>query len=224
MSDPGAAPAAVGAAPAADDGGGPAKPARARIAVVVSVVVLAVVLLVLAFFVGSRLGAPAEVAAPAPAPTASNSPTPSPTPAPTLAAEAPAPVAAPAGLAAPGLHEWTELSGGECIDPYTSPWERQFQVVDCAVPHHAQLLVRGTYPGDASAPYPGEAALTSGLNLACTDASVLDLGTAGIYADLQLQPAYPANEEQWSSGDRSYYCFASRSGGDVLAGSLRPPA
>lgn len=217
MSDPGSAPAEVPGA--TGDGGGTGRPDRARIAILASVVVLAVVLLVLAFFVGSRLGAPAEVAAPAPAPTASSSPTPTPTPDATVA-----PVVVPGGLAAPGLHEWTDLAGGECLDPYTSPWDRQFQVVDCAVPHHAQLLVRGTYPGDAAAPYPGEAALTSGLNLACSDASVLDLGAAGIYSDLQLQPAYPATEEQWNSGDRSYYCFASRSGGDVLAGSLRPPA
>ncbi len=143
-------------------------------------------------------------------------PTPTPTPTPTLAP-------LPAGPAPPGTHDWDALGGGECLDPFVSPWEREFSVVDCAQPHPAQLVARGAFPGDAAAPYPGEQALTAELNLLCTRPEVLDPVAAEQYGDLQWQPSYPAGEEQWREGDRSWFCFVARASGQPLTGSLAAP-
>lgn len=192
--------------------GGDASARRARLVIVVSLIVLAVAGLLLAFFVGSRLrSAPPPPAATSAARSASATPTPTPTATPT---------AVPAGVAAPGVHAWDGLRGGECVDPSASPWERQFTVVDCGGPHPAQLVARGVFPADPAAPYPGEAALTAQLNLLCTSPAVLDLGAAGRYADLQFQAAYPAGEGQWLAGDRGYFCFVFRSSGKALERSL----
>jgi hypothetical protein len=180
---------------------------------IVSLAVIGAAGLVLAFLFGTRLAPPAPPPAPAAATTASGSPTP--TPSPTAAVEA-----VPAGTVPPGLYDWNRLGGGECLDPYISPWERQFTVVDCGAPHPAQLLARGLFDGDAAAAYPGEQALTAQLNLRCTAPEVLDPAAAGAYADLQYQASYPAGEEQWKAGDRAYFCFVSRSSGQPLSGSV----
>jgi hypothetical protein len=125
--------------------------------------------------------------------------------------------------AALGVQQWDALFGTECVDPFPSPWEREFTVVDCAVPHAAQLVARGVYAGDASAPYPGEQAITQDLGILCTAPEVLDLGAAAGYADLQTSAAYPPDEAAWQSGDRAYWCFVSRSSGEPLTGSVATP-
>jgi hypothetical protein len=121
------------------------------------------------------------------------------------------------------VHSWNALFGSECIEPYVSPWEEEFTVVDCAAPHTAQLVYRGAFPGDAAAPFPGEAALASQINLLCSASGVIDLAAAGTFGDLQLQGSYPVTPEQWTAGERSYYCFASRVSGEPLTASVAGP-
>jgi hypothetical protein len=128
--------------------------------------------------------------------------------------------AAPPGPLAPGVHDWNALHGGECLSGYSSPWELQFTVVDCSTDHNAQLVSKGAFPEDAATPYPGEPALASRLNLLCTAPAVLNYAAAGELPDVQWQAAYPADDAQWTSGDRSYFCFYSRSSGQPLGGSL----
>lgn len=181
----------------------------------VSIAIVAIAGIVIAFLLGSRAAAPAVVPVPSPSPSITASPTPTPTPTPTV-------VAAPV-QAAPGVHEWDELGGGECLDPFVSPWEQSFTVVDCAAPHPAQLVGRGTFGDDPAAAYPGEPALTSQLALLCAAPAVVDYGAAGAYADVQLQASYPANEAQWKEGDRAYFCFASLAGGGPITGSIAAP-
>ncbi|MFB2599045.1 hypothetical protein ACEXQE_14735 [Herbiconiux sp. P17] len=189
------------------------------------VVLLAVI--VGLFFAGLRVGGGGR-AAPAATETsatdgagASTTPTPTETPAPTT--PAPAADAAPAGPLAPGVHDWNTLHGGECISGYTSPWELQFTVADCAGDHNAQLVSKGAFAEDAAAPYPGEAELVSRLNLLCTAPTVLDYAVAQSVPDLQWQGAYPANDAQWAGGDRAYFCFFSRTSGEPLGASLAAP-
>ncbi|BDZ45289.1 septum formation family protein [Naasia aerilata] len=210
--------ASATAAEAPADGAESAGSRRTRLILIASVTVIAAAGLLLAFFLGTRLmPSPSPLRSAVQTPSASITPTPAapPSPTPTAAAEAP-----PIGPVAPGVYDWDRLGGGECLEPYTSPWERQFTVVDCAAPHTAQLVARGTFDGDAAAAYPGEQALTAQLNLRCTAPEVLDLGAAGAYADVQFQASYPAGEEQWRSGDRAYFCFVSRSSGQPLTGSI----
>ncbi|MEL4319150.1 hypothetical protein WJX64_09055 [Leifsonia sp. YIM 134122] len=201
------------------DGGTPTPPTdtpsvdRRRLWIAGGLVLL--VVLVGLFFLGTLL--PKMFAgAPAPTPTASATPTPTPTPTPTVAP----PVTGPA---AAGEHPWDQLGGTECIDPYAGPWAETFTVVDCAAPHAAQLVYRGTFGGDATTAFPGEEAIASQINLLCSAPGVIDLAAAGAFPDLQLQGSFPVTEEQWTSGQRFYYCFVSRSGGEPITASVAGP-
>ena len=79
-------------------------------------------------------------------------------------------------------------------------------------------------PGDAAAPFPGEAELASQMNLLCT-ATGRDRprrrrrygGPAGAGG------SFPVTEEQWAEGERNYYCFANRAGGEPLTASIAGP-
>ncbi|WP_353807916.1 septum formation family protein [Agromyces sp. SYSU T00194] len=171
---------------------------------------VAAIALVGLFFLGTRLGDVVVTAAtPTPTPTAT------PTPTPTI-------IPAPAQAQAPGTHDWDTLFGTECIDPFSSPWAEEFTVVDCANPHAAQLVYRGTL-GEIDTPFPGEAELAASMAERCTRAGIIDLSTVAGMEDLQVQASFPVTEEQWTAGQRAYYCFASRSGGEPLTGSIAGP-
>ncbi|MFD5865057.1 hypothetical protein ACFWGP_08895 [Agromyces sp. NPDC127015] len=168
-----------------------------------------VALLVIAglFWLGTQMSKGGGAAASG-TPTAETSETP--TPEPTAAQPA-------------GVHAWDTLFGGECLEPYTDAWQQEFTVVDCATPHAAQLVYRGTLPGDAAAAYPGETELASQMNLLCTADGVIDVAAVSGMTDLQVQGAYPADAAQWDAGARYYYCFASRSSGEKLTASIAGP-
>ena len=172
---------------------------------------VAVLLLVGLFFLGTRLS---SSAAPVPAPTKTATATPTPTPTPT-------PTAAPVvtGPAAAGPHKWNELRGGECVDPFSSVWAETFTVVDCAAPHPAQMVFRGTFP-DAPAAYPGAPALQAQINLLCGSPTVVNLAAAGAYANIQVSASYAADAAEWAEGQHDYFCFISRAGGEPLTGSV----
>jgi hypothetical protein len=192
--------------------------------VIVVVALAALFVVVLFFLIGRHLPWFDESRAVGPTSTpivsATSTSTGAPTPTPTPSAEAVAPASGP--LAA-GPRPWTELRGGECLDPFGSPWDETFTVVDCAAPHAAQLIARASLNPDPAAGYPGEAAITSQLNLACTAPTVLDFAAASAYPDVQWQAAYPVSAEQWVAGVREYSCFISRSSGEALSGSVQAP-
>ncbi|MFC6356099.1 hypothetical protein [Luethyella okanaganae] len=176
-----------------------------------SALLLAVVLIGLYVF-GTKLPAlfgGQPVAAP-PSATTSETPTPTPPPVPT-------------GPQAAGTHDWDTLFGGECIDPFTSPWDGTFTVVDCGAPHRSQLVYRGSFVGDAATVFPGEEALASQINLLCSAPGVIDFTAAAPFPDLQLQGSYPVTAEQWTAGQRNYYCFITRSSGEPITASVAGP-
>lgn len=177
---------------------------------------VALLALVAIFFVGTRIP---TVLGPAPGAETSPSATPSPTPTTT---------APPIGPVEPGEYRWDELGGGECLEPYVDAWQEEYTVVDCAEPHGGQLVRRAEFPPAEGAlepgPYPGEEALAAQMSLLCTAPGVLDLAAAGGLTDVHVQGAFPATEEQWEAGERDYFCFASRSSGEPITGSLAPPA
>jgi hypothetical protein len=133
------------------------------------------------------------------------------------------PVPEPTAQQPVGVHAWNTLFGGECIDPFVSVWEEEFTVVDCAAPHAAQLVHRGELAADAAAPFPGEAEVAAQTIAACTADGVIDAGLVAGIPDLQVQGAFPVTEEQWTGGERTFYCFANRAGGEALAGSIAGP-
>jgi len=171
---------------------------------------VAVLALVALFFVGTRL--PAVFATQAP--VASSSPSPKPTPTSTTAA---------VGPVANGVHPWTDLLGGECLDPYTGPWAEKFTVVDCAKPHPAQMVFRGTFDTSVDPSFPGVDKLQSQISLLCAAPGVINLAAAGAYNDAQIQGSYPVNDDEWTNGEHDYFCFVSRSSGQPLTGSVAVP-
>lgn len=195
-------------------------PRVVRRLVILVVALAALFVVVLFFLLGRNLSwfdesvSSGSTSAPSPVET-SSSPSPS-----ASASPPPAVAPVPAGPAAAGVHPWTELGGGECLDPYTSPWEETFTVVDCAAPHTAQLIERASINADPAAEYPGEAAITAQLNLACTAPTALDLSAASAFTAIQWQASYPVTSEQWAAGQRDYFCFISRSSGEALTGSV----
>lgn len=181
----------------------------------VAIALVAVLALIGLFILGTRL--PAILTAPTPTPTAtpthSATPTPTPTPTPTVM---PKPTVAQSA----GVHEWSTLGGGECLQPYTTPWAETFTVVDCRTPHAGQMVYTNLLSADPKAAYPGADAIAKQINILCTKPGIVNLEAAGAYPDLQLQGSYPATAAQWTDGDHSYFCFASRSSAKPLTTSV----
>ncbi|MEO6115677.1 MAG: hypothetical protein ABIP33_04775 [Pseudolysinimonas sp.] len=171
---------------------------------------VALLALVALFFVGTRLPA---LLGPAPAVVISS---PSSTPSPSSSLK-------PVGPIANGVHPWTALLGGECLDPYTNPWAEKFTVVDCAKPHPAQMVFRGTFSTTTDPTYPGPEKLQAQISLLCAAPGVINLAAAGAYSDAQVQGSYPVNEDEWANGEHDYFCFVSRMSGQPLTGSVAVP-
>ena len=171
---------------------------------------LLLVLLFIALFIVGRTVAHPD-APPTPTPTATKTATPTPTPTPTAVATGPV---------ALGKHPWNALGGGECLQPFTTPWADTFTVVDCATPHAGQLVYSARLSTDAAAPFPGADAVAAQASALCARAGILNLDAAAKYGDAQLQASYPVTDEQWKQGQRSYYCFVNRSSGQPISGSL----
>ncbi len=128
---------------------------------------------------------------------------------------------APTATQPPGKYAFTELFGGECVDPFDNAWAATFTVVDCATPHAAQLVYAGDLAADgAYLSYPGDDRVGKAALSACNRRGVLNLNLAKAYTDLQLSAAYPVNSEAWDGGDTRYYCFATLASASPIEGDL----
>jgi hypothetical protein len=139
---------------------------------------------------------------------------------------APVETAAPelaGGPVAPGEYEWSELLGGECIQPFESAWAEEFTVVACDAEHAAQVLLRGELTEATSVAYPGEEALAEEVATLCSAPEVLNYSAAGVMADIQISSSYPANSTDWDAGNRAFFCFVDRTSGEAIPGDLRVP-
>jgi hypothetical protein len=192
---------------------------------IAAAVLLAVLIAVGLFALGRSVAAGRDQAPVAATRTTTPSPTPSaasatPTPSSTEDDE----TVAGAGPLAPGQsYRWDQLRGGECVDPFTSAWAQRFDVVDCNAQHGAQLVYRAPFTTDPAAVFPGEQAISSQINTLCSKPGVVDLQAASAYNDVQLVAAYPVNAAQWNTGQRDYYCFATRASGQPLTSSIAGP-
>jgi hypothetical protein len=178
---------------------------------------LAVLALVALFFLGTRLP---DILGPAPAvslPSASPSPSPSP--------------GVVLGPVAPGEYHWDALRGGECLDPYESPWQRDYTVVDCADPHAAQLVHRAELPPQPAPTdgtefdedlYPGEDVLQAQAITLCRAPGIFAPSASGL-TDAVVQVGYPVTQEQWDAGTRDYFCFVTRTSGETFTGDIVVP-
>ncbi|MEO7006305.1 MAG: hypothetical protein ABI275_07750 [Terrimesophilobacter sp.] len=187
--------------------------------------VLVVLALVGLFYLGTRLpelfgSAPASETATAAGVIASAAPSAAPTPSPSTA---PVTEVAAVGPLAPGTYPWEKLRGGECLSDYKSPWAEKFSVVDCAVPHPAQMVHRGTFGPDDASSYPGLDTLQAQINLLCSAPTVIDFAAARAYTDIRVAGSFAATSQEWDAGHRDYFCFVTRGSGDPLAGNVAAP-
>ncbi|MEF2978666.1 septum formation family protein [Subtercola sp. YIM 133946] len=178
-----------------------------------AVVVVAVLVLGALFLLGTRLPGILS-AAPSPTPVETPTLTPTPTPTPTSTT----------GRQLAGTYDWSDLRGGECINPFVSAWQQKFTVVDCAGPHGAQVMSTGSLSDDPTAAYPGQDAIAQQLNLLCQIPANFNSAILGAYPDVVWQADYPVNQAQWAAGMRSYSCFVSRSSSLPLTGDFAPAA
>jgi len=173
---------------------------------------VALLALIALFWAGLQLPGWTGAAAPSPSPTATSQ-TPTPTPEPTEETIV--------GPVAPGTYAWDELGGGECLEQFPGAWAEEYTVVDCAQPHAAQLISLAEL-GESTEPYPGLEALAAETNVRCAAPEAISLDLAGAYDDIVLEASYAATEQAWQDGDNAYACFARRSGGEAIEGSLQP--
>nr|WP_241732403.1 septum formation family protein [Galbitalea soli] len=167
---------------------------------------LAVLALVVLYIIGTQWGAASTQAA-----------TTGPSSSPTAAAPTPTPGTGPV---AAGTHSWTELRGGECIQPFTSPWATSFRVVDCTADHDAQMIYRGTLPEASGAPYPAAGQLQTEITPMCSAPTVLDYAAAKSLTDAVVAVSYPATAADWNKGDRTFFCFITTASGGNLPSDL----
>jgi hypothetical protein len=172
-----------------------------------------VLALIALFLVGTRIS---TAFGPSDAVTADPTPSAEPT------AEALAP-GTPITPVAPGVHLWSELQGGECLEPYESPWQDEYTVVDCTQPHAGQMVARGQFEEIDGSSYPGLEELASRINLLCSAPTVIDYAVAGTVNDIQVAASFAADVDEWNDGNRSYSCFVSRAGGAPLTASVGVP-
>jgi hypothetical protein len=195
--------------------GGPSGPAPGvsrlqRVLLIVLGSALAILAIIALFFLGMRLP---DLLGPSPT-VAGPTGTPSPSASPSI----------PLGPVAPGEYAWNELLGGECLDPFESAWQDRYTVVDCAVPHPAQMIDRGVIPEPAQAVdlYPGEEALQTQVLALCRGPGIFDPALAGKVTDAVVLGSYPT-AEVWAEGGRDYFCFVTRSSGEPITGTLTLP-
>jgi hypothetical protein len=191
----------------------PGIPRNQRILMWVAGALVAVLAIVVLFLVGTRIAGSLG-----PSPVATSSAPPSATPSATAAA--PGTPIVPVG---PGEHRWDELVGGECLEPYESPWQDEYTVVACTEPHAAQLVGRGQFAEVEGQSYPGFDELASRISLLCSAPTIIDYAVAGTVNDLQIAASFAVDEDEWDAGNRSYSCFASRAGGEPLTASVGVP-
>jgi hypothetical protein len=166
-----------------------------------------ILVLVGLFFVGTRM-APAFAAPPPPTPAESATP---------------APVEEVLGPVVPGTYGWNALLGTECLEPFGSEWDAEFTVVDCAEPHTAQLVYRGTFDDSALAAYPGVEELQARMGALCASGDNIDYEAAKAYSDVRISASYAASEQNWIDGQRDYFCFVTRAAGEQFTSNIAMP-
>jgi len=171
---------------------------------------VAALILVGVFLVGTKLAVPAT-SAPEPAAT---------TPTEELPEDETPVVTGELGPVEPGVYPWNALLGTECLEPFTSVWDEEFTVIDCSDEHTAQVTAVGEFDDEAGAAYPETEEFGTRIDELCTGKAVINFAKAKKYDDIQVSASYPATQEIWDAGSRTYYCFATRESGDTLKGTI----
>jgi hypothetical protein len=121
-----------------------------------------------------------------------------------------------------GTYPYDMMRGGECLSTFANAWQSRYTVVDCAVPHAAQLVLKAVLAaGQYTAAYPGPDVLATAVGKLCSRPGVLRMSAAGAYPDVQFETAFPPDSSAWAAGDRTYYCYADLADGSRLLASIQ---
>ncbi len=113
--------------------------------------------------------------------------------------------------AATGTATFSALQPGQCFDDTSLPAEAttldiNVDLVDCAQAHDNEVYLRYVYPAGTGAPYPGEDAMATELETACSGAFAGYVGAE--YLDSALEVFYMfAPAEDWQMGNRVGLCM-----------------
>jgi hypothetical protein len=121
----------------------------------------------------------------------------------------------------PGDYAWSELFGGECIDPFPGAWAEEFTVVSCDDPHAAQLVAVGDLSELEGSTYPGDDLISPLVSAECQKQGVLDLAVASVYPNMEVSFSHAANEDDWDAGNTSFSCFVNLADGSDITGSVK---
>ncbi len=93
----------------------------------------------------------------------------------------------------------------------------------CTQSHPAQLVLTGTFPATADPEYPGVEELQKLAASLCTAPTVIDYAATAGANDIQVVASFAADEQDWLDGNRTFSCFASRTGGAEFTASIAKP-
>ena len=151
--------------------------------------------------------------APGDIPEAAEPPQPSPTVTPEVTFSPPA-LNGPPRL--PGVWEWSELRGGECLETPPGQVTSRLTVVSCDTPHGARYLdpmLMSDTPDDS---YPGHDAVAAWAANHCEGVTAVELGVGEEVDDLVVSAMYVADERSWQAGTRVVGCVVFRESGETL--------
>lgn len=116
----------------------------------------------------------------------------------------------------PGVWEWVELRGGECLATPPTSESADVTVVSCDGDHRARYLEPSLVSEDEATPYPGDEALATLADDHCRAITAADVGVGPEVDDLVVTGLYLPDEMSWKAGHRVVGCVVSREGGGDL--------
>jgi hypothetical protein len=119
----------------------------------------------------------------------------------------------------PGVWEWVELRGGECLGTPPTLESADLTVVPCDGDHRARYLEPFLVSVDEDAPYPGDEALATLADDHCRALTAADVGVGPEVDDLVVTGLYLPDEMSWQAGHRVVGCVVFRAGGENLPGA-----
>jgi hypothetical protein len=119
----------------------------------------------------------------------------------------------------PGVWEWVELRGGECLATPPTSETADLIVVSCDGDYRARYLDPFLVSADEDAPYPGDEALADLANDHCRAITAEDVGVGPEVDDLVVAGLYLPDEMSWRAGHRVVGCVVFRVGGENLPGA-----
>lgn len=123
-------------------------------------------------------------------------------------------------MRSPGVWNWWDLRGGECLAAVPTTLIDPVTVAPCDTPHRARYLRPVVVPGAVSAPFPEVLELEAVARDHCGTLRLEDLGGLQGHDDLVVRPLAPLDSALWERGPRVMGCVISRESGETVRSDL----